>query len=209
MIKLTAITLKVKKIRQGRYGDFCVADLSTEIGDFKVKDPRLDQFEDGDYTGTVWISEIYLAQYIAWGKGVTEIRARLHDLQLDGVKARSPDTELPEPDPAEEVPAPPARRQTPEPVAEPERSHPVASSIAAVKQRLQQIGRKPSKPEPEPQNQDDQLAQLFGDMWPLVCSNQPVKFDPTVDRLILRQQTEAIKKLGYRFLATEQTWYPV
>jgi len=94
MIKLTDITLKVKKIRQGRYGDFCVADLSTEIGDFKVKDPLLDQFEDGDYTGTVWISEIYLAQYIAWGKGVTEIRARLHDLQLDGVKARSPDTEL-------------------------------------------------------------------------------------------------------------------
>ena len=41
------------------------------------------------------------------------------------------------------------------------------------------------------------------------CSKQPVKFDPTVDRLILRQQTEAIKKLGYRFLATEQTWYPV
>lgn len=205
MIKLTDTTLKVKKIRQGRYGDFCVADLSTEIGDFKVKDPLLDQFEDGDYSGTVWISEIYLAQYIAWGKGVTEIRARLHDLQLDGVKARSPETELPEPDPAEEVPAPPARRQ---PVTEPERSQPAASDLAAVKQRLQQIGRKP-KPESESQNNDEQLAQLFDDMWPLVCSRQPVKFDPTVDRLILRQQTEAIKKLGYRFLATEQTWYPV
>jgi hypothetical protein len=89
MIKLTGITLRVKKIRQGRFGDFCVADLSTDIGEFKVKDPILDQFEDGEYTGTVWVSEIFLSQYMAWGKAVTEIRARCMTCNLDGESERT------------------------------------------------------------------------------------------------------------------------
>lgn len=210
MIKLTDITLRVKKIRQGRYGDFCVADLSTELGDFKVKDPLLDQFEDGEYTGTVWISEIYLAQYIAWGKGVTEIRARLHDLQVDGAQDLSPEPEHFEQDPAEEVVSAPKQAQRPvQHVANNTQAPKVVSNLAQVKERLQQIGRKTSgAPQPASDSNNEQLVQLFGDMWPLICSRSPVKFDPTVERLILRQQTVAIKDLGYQFVATEQTWYP-
>ena len=76
-------TLRIKKIRQSRNGAFCIADLSTDFGEFKVKDPLLDQFEEGEYQGTLWINEIYLSQYISYGKAVTELRARLHDLQID------------------------------------------------------------------------------------------------------------------------------
>ena len=56
MIKCNG-TLRIKKIRQSRNGAFCIADLSTDFGEFKVKDPLLDQFEEGEYQGTLWISE--------------------------------------------------------------------------------------------------------------------------------------------------------
>ena len=67
----------------------------------------LDQFEEGEYQGTRWISEIYMSQYIAYGKAVTELRARLHDLQIDTEdrNARSPQ-EPSEMDPLDEAPAP-------------------------------------------------------------------------------------------------------
>lgn len=210
MIKLTGITLRVKTIQQGRYGNFCVADLSTDIGEFKVKDPLLDQFQDGEYTGTVWISEIRLAQYMAWGKAVTEIRAVLHDLNLDGVSELQPDDGPSEPDPAEEVP-PPAPMIS-KPVQAPPISNAFANGIEAVKERLKGIGKKtstPSKAAETPQSDNSQLAQLFGEMWQLICDKQPVKFDPTVDRLQLRKQSAAMRELGYEFKATDQTWYPV
>lgn len=210
MIKLTGITLRVKTIHQGRYGNFCVADLSTDIGEFKVKDPLLDQFEDGEYTGTVWISEIRLSQYMAWGKAVTEIRAVLHDLSLDGVSELKPDNGPSEPDPAEEVP-PPAPMAS-KPAQAPPTSSAFTHGIEAVKERLKGIGKKATQPAPvieTPRSDDAQLAQLFGELWLLICDKQPVKFDPTVDRLILRQQTAAVRELGYKFMATDQTWYPV
>ena len=96
--------LRIKKIRQSRNGAFCIADLATDFGEFKVKDPMLDQFEEGEYQGTVWISEIYMSQYISYGKAVTELRARLHDLQVDS-EDRKPvrSNEHSEPDPIDEV----------------------------------------------------------------------------------------------------------
>ena len=62
MIRIDGAHLRVKRIRQSRNGAFCVADLSTDIGEFKVKDPLLDQFDEGEYQATVWISEIYLGK---------------------------------------------------------------------------------------------------------------------------------------------------
>jgi len=83
MLRTTG-TLNVKRISQSRNGPFCVADLITEFGEFKVKDPLLDQFDEGQYRGTVWISQIYLSQYIdSYGRAVTELRARLDDIQID------------------------------------------------------------------------------------------------------------------------------
>ena len=98
-------TLLVKKIKQSRNGPFCVADLVTDFGEFKVKDSLLDQFAEGEYRGMVWISEIYLAQYVSFGRGVTELRARLHDIQVDtesSLPAKSANDS--EPDPLDEPP---------------------------------------------------------------------------------------------------------
>lgn len=215
MIKLTGITLRVKKIRQGRFGDFCVADLSTDIGEFKVKDPILDQFDDGEYTGTVWISEIFLSQYMAWGKAVTEIRARLHDLQLDGGFERESVPEALEPDPVEEPPAWPAPKPVHRPPSGPSTAAP--EGIAKLKERLARTVKKsvsndPRAQQTEPPVQDAQTAEvieLLGDLWQLIQSRQPVKFDPTVDRIVLRKQSSKMGQLGYKFNPIEQTWYPV
>jgi hypothetical protein len=217
MIKLTGITLRVKKIRQGRFGDFCVADLSTDIGEFKVKDPILDQFDDGEYTGTVWISEIFLSQYMAWGKAVTEIRARLHDLQLDSGFERESVPESLEPDPAEETQPRPAPRPA---HARGRNASPAGEDLTSLKERLAKTaikpvrnGQAPSSAQPDRREQggdhDAETIELFGDLWPQIQNKQPVKFDATVDRLVLRKQSSKMNELGYKFNPIEQTWHPV
>ena len=46
MITVKNATLRVKRIN-GRNGPFCIADLSTDFGEFKVKESLLDQFDEG------------------------------------------------------------------------------------------------------------------------------------------------------------------
>ena len=203
MIKLTGVTLRVKKIRSGRNGDFCIADLHCDIGAFKVKDALLDQFDDGEYTGTAWVSEIYLAQYISFGKGVTEIRARLHDLQLDGAYERPAETEPQEPDPADEQ-RPQTIATAPSAAAAPEAT---TSRLGKLRERLSAVGKTPAPAAP-PSVPDRELEAMFGDLWPAIQSRQPVKLDPTVERALLRMQAQAIRNMGYKLDPIAQTFMP-
>ena len=208
MIKAQNCLLRVKRIRQSRNGAFCIADLMTDFGEFKVKDPILDQFDEGEYQGTVWISEIYLAQYVAYGKGVTEIRARIHDLQIDAENKRSVPREPIEPDPMDEPdhtrvkaqPAPP-----PAPAAAP------GANPGEKDRRFDKFKTKDAaKPKPEaPKRQGEDLSEVF-DLSILDKLNQrePLKLDATVDRALLRKQAAILGAQGYAFNATEQTWFP-
>ena len=49
MITAENALLRVKRVRQSKNGPFSVADLFTDFGEFKVKDPLLEQFEEGEY----------------------------------------------------------------------------------------------------------------------------------------------------------------
>ena len=123
MITAENAILRVKRIRQSRNGAFSIADLTTEFGEFKVKDPLLEQFEEGEYEATVWISEIFLGTYVAYGKAVTEIRARLHDLQVHTEDHRPAPREPIEPDPIDEqepirLPKQPDPDQTTQPASD-------------------------------------------------------------------------------------------
>lgn len=207
MIRIDGAQLRVKRIRQSRNGAFCVADLSTDIGEFKVKDPLLDQFDEGEYQATVWISEIYLAQYVAFGKGVTEIRARLHDLQVQAQGALRRAEEQVEPDPIDEH----------EPVRaapQPKRKKSEAWERFNKKKPSEASGE--SSPDADNKRQAEHepavaqgLSALFdADLAQAIQNRAPVKLDPTVERSLLRRQAAELgQSLGYRFDPKQQTWF--
>lgn len=95
--------LRVKRLN-GANGPFCVGDLETEIGDFRVKDAILDQFDEGLYEGQFCIQQIFPWSYTAYGRMVIEIRAKLADLQIDGHTRAGAERDSVEPDPAKESP---------------------------------------------------------------------------------------------------------
>lgn len=222
MIKIENTTLRVRKIRQSRNGPFAVADLSTEIGEFKVKDQLLDAFDEGEYRATVWVSEIFLAQYVAFGRGVTELRARLHDLQIQEASHLDDVPEQSEPDPIDErkpLRVPPAQSAQNAQESEASDSEEAQAadgvSIAALRAKLKSIGKpkggkvSASKHETTP-TPGDELTALFGEeLWARIQGREPVKLDPTVDRLTFRKQAELLGKLDYTFKPMEQTFHPV
>jgi hypothetical protein len=171
-------TLSIKAVN-GRSGSFCVGDLITDIGSFKVKDAILDQYPAGDYEGSFVIDEIYPSSYTWRGKVWVEVRAKLSSIHVDS-EPETPDPDsLPEtvePDPAdEERPGPP---------------------------RLELVESAQADAEAAPS-----ATSLFDrETQGLIDTGKPVKLDPTVDRGVFRAQRDALKALGYRFDASKQTW---
>lgn len=91
-------TLAVREIH-GRNGAFMVGTLHTNIGEFAVKDPILDQYDEGKYDGQFEIDTIYQGHYIAGGRSVTEIRAKLSNMVIDDIDEAEPAPIESEPDP--------------------------------------------------------------------------------------------------------------
>ena len=207
MIHAQNAVLRVKRIRQSRNGAFCIADLTTDFGEFKVKDPILDQFEEGEYQADVWISEIHLSQYIAYGKAVTEIRARLHDLQVISEDSRPIPKEPAELDPLDE----PAPIRMPQGTKE--KAEATKGSKGAPDHRWDKF-KKSGQSVPEltkaelESDQTEQIRALFDpDLSAAIEGRQPVRLDMTIDRAMLREQTAFLKKNDYRFDPKQQTWF--
>lgn len=201
--------LVVKKIKHSRNGPFCVAELITDVGEFKVKDPVLDQFAEGEYKGVFWISEIYLAPYVSFGRSVTELRARLHDLQLRDTTGKPLNDEPAESelDPIDETPVTRvSRAKAGASASKVDVRPPLKVSRKALKAPAPADGKPPV---PDSNALDPDLA-LFGDeIAALVATHEAVKLDPTIDdRARFRNQTARLRELGYEFDAKRQTWMP-
>lgn len=218
MIKASNATLQVKH-RNGRYGTFSVADLLTDFGQFKVKDPVLDQFEEGEYKADVWIDEIYLGYYTAYGRGVNEIRARLHDLQVldEDQRPAEPEQDI---DPIEEAEAltqvaavaAPTQQETQTDATSGRVVQPREAVDASRDSRWDKFKRKIAKaeaaPEPVARNAQQESDSIYDDAALAAIEQlEPVKLDPTVDRALLRRQTAGLKELGYKFNSREQMWF--
>lgn len=207
MIKTNGV-LRIKKIRQSRNGAFCVADLTTDFGEFKVKDPMLDQFDEGEYEAKIWISEIYLSQYIAYGKAVVEMRARLHDLQIQTDDRRPMRQEPSEIDPLDEAPA------TKAPMAKgaagasvPAVAKAAGTHSQADRAASDEAAGTPKSSRPGPSTESDDAQSLFdAEQLQLIQAGLAVKLDPTVDRVQLRAQAAHLGRAGYRFDPKTQTW---
>src|SRR5574338_367903 len=102
MIRISG-TLNVKSIKGSR-GAFAVGELTSSVGNFKVKDQILDQFSEGSYEGEFLVAHIYPASYVHYGKVITEIRAKLAEIILpEGEEKPLQEQTVPqEPDPVEE-----------------------------------------------------------------------------------------------------------
>lgn len=183
--------LRVKRIN-GANGPFCVGDLETELGEFRVKDAVLDQFEDGLYEGVFWIQQIFPWSYLSYGRMVVEVRAKLTDLQIEGhARVNADSRDLVEPDPAKEE-SPPVATEFVDP--------PKVKPAAAEKRQ------RPSAKPQAPASDDDADQVLFGELFDAVVGRQAVKLDPTIDRMQFRLQRDRLKSLGYTFHAGSQSW---
>ena len=205
MITAENAILRVKRIRQSRNGAFSIADLTTEFGEFKVKDPLLEQFEEGEYEATVWISEIFLGTYVAYGKTVTEIRARLHDLQVHTEDHKPAPSELIEPDPIDEQE--PVRLPKPQP--EPVQASKSSSDAAGGDRRWDQF-KKPRKGKNAPTETPVQAPAVESpydeETLAAIERREPIEIDLSVDRALLRRQLQGLKDLGYRFDSIRKLW---
>lgn len=180
-------TLGVRHISSKR-GVFSVGELSTEVGRFKVKDPILDQYEEGEYRGTFLISQIFPSSYVWGGRVITEVRANLVEIFLDEAEEKPMPPPAPEPDETEEG----GGDQQGIPAPAPEKS-PLPTPTSAVSAAG---------------SDEDPDATLFGELYAQVKARQEIKLDPTIDRQMFRQQRDRLKELGFKFESTTQSWKP-
>lgn len=207
-------TLLVKKI-SSRNGPFCIGELHTDIGEFKVKDSIIDQFKEGRYAGKFWISQIYPHSYFAFGKVIIEIRAKLADVQIDDEAALQKDSET-----AQEID--PAREETAvKPMAKPDPVAPLKPApVKAISLPQSKVSTEPPVAKPERASSTSQAPtevattddaadlELFGEeLFELVKNKQTVKLDSTIDdRLKFRGQITRLRDFGYGFKSKTQSW---
>lgn len=200
MLKLSGI-LAIRSIKGAR-GDFNVGRLVTEIGEFAVKDPLIEEYEEGRYEGEFGISGIFPSTYFTNGRTVVEIRARLGSIALKGIEQLTDEDTLPvvEHDPIEEAPKPIvaeapleiADLETPVHGAGVEAIPPADAPTPVMSIEEEIIFRN-----------EQEYRRLFGTLWPL---QSKVKLDPTVDRQAFRTQRDALKDLGFKFQPLGQLW---
>lgn len=207
MIKIPG-RLFVKTIH-GRHGPFNVGRLATSIGEFVIKDPQLEQFSEGQFSGEFLVLEIRPASYFAGGRLVVEVRARVGEMLLsdNGVlvsQSDKPHFDSSEIDPLEEEattqPQTPPVQPQPQPMQQrqfqpvrPKESLPAAPPAAT-----------PQNVPPVQNETDNPDMKLFGLLWPL---GNTVKLDPTIERAVFRSQVSRLKEMGYQFQSKTQTWF--
>lgn len=186
--------LSIKTIH-GRNGDFNVGRLATNIGDFVIKNPELEQYPEGKYLGVFDIMEIRPSTYTTSGRMVIEIRAHLGGMAIESIdnlsKEEASRLSTQEVDPLDEE----------MPVSAPQ--NPVDSPTKKIDPLTDTTPFGLQTPQDQAKVEQDD-ATLFGALWPL---GEIVKLDATVNRRLLRQQRDRLDALGYTFKALSQDWH--
>jgi hypothetical protein len=178
-------SLAIKTVK-GRKGNFCVGELTTDIGTFEVKDTILDQFDDGTFEGKFTVTELRLRSYEWRGSIRAAIVARVSDIYL-----------------TEETP--------PELPAEPEIHDPIDDeakpTVPSTQQGSETLAAETTSKDLASVSSDPPTGPgLLADFAALIDAGKPVRLDPTVDRGIFRAQRDGLKVAGYKFDAKSQMW---
>jgi hypothetical protein len=189
MIKVAG-TLSIKHVHGSR-GIFAVGDLVTDVGEFKIKDPILDQFEEGKYHGQFLIAKISPSSYFFGGKVVIEVRALLADIFLDtAVEAPAEPTPV-EPDPSDESVTGSELGQvstdSSSTLALPLATAPIEGEFATDAERV-----------------DYDL--LGHELYPAFATRAPMRLQPEVGREQFTRQRLRLKEVGYVFDPLTKTW---
>ena len=195
-------TLTIEVI-PGKRGDFCVGTLLTSIGEFKVKDAALDQFERGSYKGRFTVEKIYM-ESAKWRNGwFTNLMAKI---ALDGYQineeeespAASPSAQA-EPDSIDDSVANAPTGQPEPAIPDSEKSFHEPKAAESLKQSLDL---KTNNPAIDPDEK------LFGiELYPLFKQRaESIALDNTIDREQFRMQRDRLKANGYRFDTKDQKW---
>ena len=178
----------VIRIINGKYGEFRVGQLQTEIGEFSVKDPMFDQYDEGRYDGIFCISRIYSGPYTISNRVVVQLCADIHSVDLFSENIEQQESESFEQDPIEKEQDSPA-------LVDNEQDLPESEDVGDLGYS--------SQPDTDDSDPDAEMRKLFGTMWPL---DQSVKLDSSVDRQTFRLRRDKLLELGYRFKAMGQVW---
>jgi hypothetical protein len=163
----------------GRLGAFNVGTLDCSIGSFTVKDPTIDEFEEGIYEGDFVIEKIKPNSYFSGGRMVVEVRATLSAIMISK-------NAIPAPAEPESLEQDPLLEDCNNNDFAPEAPAPIPLEIDS-----------------EGEVEEAALINLFGAIWPL---GSVVKLDPVVGRALLRQQVDYLKQSGYKYNASNQVW---
>ncbi len=168
----------------GRFGQFNIATLYCDIGDFVVRYSSLDEFNAGTYEGEFFISKIDLrTRDFGVGKIIEPIA------YLDGLNLFDADEGC-----TEEI-----AEAIIDPLIEEEESLETKDEIVTVLPAMNQGDEFSS----DSNDTDIEFKQLFGELWPL---EEMLKLDPTVGRAIFRDQRDYLKLNGYVFNPKDQSW---
>lgn len=203
MISVNGV-LTVKQI-SGSNGKFCTGDLNCDLGEFKVKETILDQFEEGRYEGEFVIERFYLSSYIWRGKSTTDIRAKVTGIHLDLADEGAVEDAPMEPDPITD--SMPATESVDVKAAEVFANDNEGGSSSFMEEEAQTKSTALCKTV-DSNPEVAALLAIFGDeLSQLILTDMTVKLDPTIDRSLFREQRMILKERGYQFDAMAQTWF--
>nr|MBC8386406.1 DUF3275 family protein [Gammaproteobacteria bacterium] len=88
------------KVINGKNGDFSVGNFTTEIGQFKIRNQLLDQFDEGEYRVRVSIKHLDLNSYMLKRNGITitEIEAHIDHIEVIDADIKRVESASVEPD---------------------------------------------------------------------------------------------------------------
>jgi len=174
----------INKLIAGRNGIFSSATYLTEEGVFKIKDPLLDQYPEGEYTAQVVAKGFSINSYPSRKNGIyiSEILIDAHSIDILDYEIKPVENVNVEPDAsvdesAESVKAEPAKTE------KPKKLKMVRRNIESNNSRSESVK--------TVSESDAELKELFGPLWPL---GDCVKLDKLLPRPTIIKQANILNQ---------------